>query len=51
MGGCGLRLRVVVVARGEGLVGGWVAGVEGCDGSVIVVVEEVDLFVEVGLRD
>lgn len=50
-GGKGLlRLGVVVLSRGEGLVGWWVAGVESGDGSVVVV-DEVDFFVEVGLED
>lgn len=44
------RLRVVVLARGEGLIGGWVAGVEGGYDSVGAV-DEVDFFVEVGLGD
>ena len=48
-GGKGLlRLGVVVLSRGEGLVGWWVAGVESGDGSVVVV-DEVDFFVEVRL--
>ena len=58
--GCGLLLagsglkvgvRVVVLARGEGLIGWWVAGVEGGDVCWIGVVDEVDFFFEVGLRD